>query len=41
MPRYDDTNPDGEEESYVEWILKIIKWLGSYLICSNLSFDFR
>ncbi|KAF7557039.1 hypothetical protein G7046_g6129 [Stylonectria norvegica] len=26
--RFDDTNPDEEEEVYFEWILKIIKWLG-------------
>ncbi|ODA83105.1 hypothetical protein RJ55_01614 [Drechmeria coniospora] len=26
--RFDDTNPDEEEEIYFEWIVKIIKWLG-------------
>jgi glutamyl/glutaminyl-tRNA synthetase len=26
--RFDDTNPDEEEEVYFEWILKIIRWLG-------------
>ncbi|KAF7554708.1 hypothetical protein G7Z17_g2745 [Cylindrodendrum hubeiense] len=26
--RFDDTNPDEEEEIYFEWIIKIVKWLG-------------
>ncbi|KAI5457813.1 tRNA synthetases class I, catalytic domain-containing protein [Mariannaea sp. PMI_226] len=26
--RFDDTNPDEEEEVYFEWIIKIVKWLG-------------
>ncbi|QPC77035.1 hypothetical protein HYE68_007787 [Fusarium pseudograminearum] len=28
IQRFDDTNPDEEEEIYFEWILKIIRWLG-------------
>lgn len=28
--RFDDTNPDAEEEIYFEWIIKIVKWLGMF-----------
>ncbi|KAH7144549.1 tRNA synthetases class I, catalytic domain-containing protein [Dactylonectria estremocensis] len=26
--RFDDTNPDEEEQIYFDWIIKIVKWLG-------------
>jgi glutaminyl-tRNA synthetase len=35
--RYDDTNPEKEEEKFFTGILDIVKWLGKYSIQNHFS----